>query len=109
LSSLARRFDADLVRSFRAVAGDRLRALDAKFTANDREEPSRPHPVWPDGRPLLARPSDTRLTSIDPEARSAARIAFRQVLGLYAHARVDRDALSAMAEKIEALRFNESV
>jgi hypothetical protein len=109
LSSLAQRFETDLVPSFHAVARDRLRALEAKFTANDREELNRAHPVWPDGRPLIARPSDTRLTSIDPEARAAARIAFRQVLGLYANARVDPDALAAMAEKIEALRFNESV
>ena len=109
LSSLARRFDADLVPSFLAAGRNRLQALDAKFTANDREELKRSHPVWPDGRPLVARPSDTRLTSIDPEARAAARIAFRQVLSLYAEAQVDRGALVAMAAKIEALRFNESV
>jgi len=109
LSSLDERFYGDLVPRFRAVARARLQALEAKFTANDHQELNRAHPVWPDGRPLVARPSDTRLTSMDPEARAAARIALRQVLGLYAGARVDRGALAAMAKKIEALRFNESI
>jgi hypothetical protein len=62
-----------------------------------------------DGRPLVARPSDTRLTSIDPKARAAAGIAFGQVPSVYPEAQVDRGALAAMAREIEALRFNESV
>ena len=107
LTSISHWFDADLVPSFLGVARARLEALDGRLTAYERAELNRPHPVYLNGRPLVARPTDTRLTSTDPEARAAARIAFRQVLEAYARAAVDRAALAAMTVKIEALRFNE--
>jgi hypothetical protein len=100
---------ADLVPNFLAVARTRLGALDAKLTDFERSELNRGHPVYPDGRPLVPRPADTRLTSTDREVRAAARIALRQVLSVYAEAEADRSALLAMAGKIDALRINEFV
>jgi hypothetical protein len=80
---------------------NRRQALDAKFKpVTTRSAIAATHLAgWPAAR--RATQSDTRLTSIDPKARAAAHIAFEQVLSVYPEAQVVRDALAAMAGKIE--------
>ncbi len=94
LTSVYQTFAADLVPGFLAAARARLQAREAKLTDYERSELNRGHPVYLDGRPLVARPADTRLTSTDREVRAAARIALRQVLSVYAQAEADRSVRS---------------
>jgi hypothetical protein len=103
------RFETMLVPAFAAVAAARLRALDASLTAYERDEMRRGRAVNTDGSQLVARPTDTRLSSHNVEARAAARIALRQVLQVYAApGLIDTQELMAMAGYIDALRLNEA-
>ena len=107
-ASVASLFETSLAPAFIAAARARLGALETEFTDHERGQLARAPIVDRFGRPIMARPVDTRIGSPDAEARAAARIAMRQILQIYADPDcVDRAALGAIAGKIDALRLNE--
>jgi hypothetical protein len=105
-ASVAGLFERTLVPAFIATAA--LAELETEFTVEEREHVATAPLLDRFGKPIAARPTDTRLGSPDAEARAKARSAIRQVLQTYADpGLVDRAALSAIAGKIDALRLNE--
>ena len=101
-------FDRGLVTGFLWVARNRLDRLEAEFTALERAELT-PRPLLDRfGKSIVAGPTDLRLSAPSPRARAAVRAAMRQILEIYADpACVDRSALGAMANTVEAVRHNE--
>ena len=81
--------------------------LEKSMTEEERRELTRLPPIYPDGRPLVARPVDTRLGSPSADARIAARRTLRDILKIYEEVDPDGAALITIAGKIDALRLNE--
>ena len=101
------RFQTQLVPCYRMVASARRSMLEKSMTEEERRELTRLPPIYPDGRPLVARPVDTRLGSPSADARIAARRTLRDILKIYEEVDPDGAALVTIAGKIDALRLNE--
>jgi hypothetical protein len=103
------RFQTQLVPCYRMVASARRSMLETAMTDDERRDLARQPLVASDGRPLIARPLDTRLGSPNAEARMAARRTLREIFVIYENVDPDEAALATIAGKIDALRFNEGV
>jgi hypothetical protein len=107
-ASVQTEFELILVPGFVRAANARLQALERNLNYFERTEIAHRPLVDRIGRPVEARPSDTRLGSPNAQARAANLNTLRQVLKTYAdQTLVDRPALFTIATKIEALRINE--
>jgi hypothetical protein len=98
---------ASLTADYTRAAALALTAVEQALTPSERQAIGRAPLVDRHGRPVQARPTDTRLRSPDAEARAANKGALCQVLRIYANVRPDMAAIRQAAAKLPSLRHNE--